>query len=464
MLIPFVVLYLLVTVAIGFWASRRVKNTQDFVVAGRRLPLFMAASVMFATWFGSETILGASSEFVNHGLIGVIEDPFGAALCLFLVGLIYARPLYRMNILTFCDYFRIRYHKSVEVISAAFIVPTYIAWIAAQLLAMAIVLEAISGLDMTTGVLISSGLVMLYTFTGGMWSVSITDFMQTILIIVGMVILTVIMVNRAGGVVTVIEAAPSGFFEFFPERSWDGWVHYVVAWITIGLGAIPQQDIFQRVMAARSERVAVRASYLSAGMYLSIGMLPLLIALCARQLYPDLALEVEGQGILPQMVLQHTGLALQILFFGALLSAIMSTSSGAMLAPASVIGENLVRHLYPKLTDKQLLRIIRFSVLGVGLASIGLALQGGKIYDLVGYAATFSLVSLFVPLTAGLFWKRANTLGALVSAVLGMAVWLVAEILGTETPSIVWGFGASVLGMAASFLRPATPSAVPDRL
>ena len=106
-LLTSIIIYLVITLLIGFWASRKVNNTKDFVVAGRQLPTYMAAAALFATWFGSETIMGASSEFVEHGLIGVIEDPFGAALCLILVGAFYARPLYRMNILTFNDFFKL---------------------------------------------------------------------------------------------------------------------------------------------------------------------------------------------------------------------------------------------------------------------------------------------------------------------------------------------------------------------
>ncbi|MEI2765498.1 MAG: hypothetical protein V9F82_07410 [Dermatophilaceae bacterium] len=154
LLLTFVGLYLAATLAVGWWASRKVKTTADFVIAGKNLPMFMVACALFATWFGSETVMGASSEFAQHGILGVIEDPFGAALCLFLAGLLIARPLYNLKILTFNDFFRLRFNKAAEITSACFMVPSYFSWITAQIIAMAIILQSISGLEKHWGVLI----------------------------------------------------------------------------------------------------------------------------------------------------------------------------------------------------------------------------------------------------------------------------------------------------------------------
>ena len=452
MLLGFILLYLLVTLAIGFWASRRVKSSRDFALAGRRLPLFLAASALFATWFGSETIMGASSEFVKHGLIGVIEDPFGAALCLFLVGALFARPLYRLNILTFNDYFRIRYHPRVELLSAFLIVPSYFGWIAAQLVALAILLQVIAGISLPVGILICTTVVVIYTFVGGMWAVSITDFVQTIIIVVGLLVLTWQLNEAAGGWRQVLSAQPEGFFQFLPDRSAQGWLHYLAAWITIGLGSIPQQDVFQRTMAARNERTAVRASYLGGLLYLTVGLLPLYVGLCSKMVYPELHLLSDGQMILPQMVLQHSGMGMQLLFFGALLSAILSTTSGAILAPATVIGENIIKPYFLNITDRQLLQTMRIAVVGVALFSSVLALYEGNIYDLVATSSSFSLVSLFVPLAAGLYWKPATAYGAMASMLLGIVVWGGCEYIVTQTPSLLYGLFASALGMIVGSL------------
>jgi Na+/proline symporter len=106
LLLTAIILYLALTVAVGAWASSLVKSSNDFVLAGRSLPFFLSASALFATWFGSETMFGASSVFLEEGLQGVIEDPFGGALCLILFGTFYLRPMYRMGVLTIGDVFK----------------------------------------------------------------------------------------------------------------------------------------------------------------------------------------------------------------------------------------------------------------------------------------------------------------------------------------------------------------------
>ena len=215
-------------------------------------------------------------------------------------------------------------------------------------------------------------------------------------------------------------------------------------------------------MAAKSERTAVSACYTSSAMYLSIAFLPLIICYCGRILYPDL-LEKDPQMMIPAMVLQHSGIGMQILFFGALLSAILSTCSGAMLAPATVMGENLIRPLFKTMTDAQLLRIMRWSVVGVAVVTGGMAMMRNNIYELVGESSALSLVSLFCPLIAGLYWRRASATGAIVSMIGGMAVWLAALWLLPEEPEesaalwmhippMLYGFAAGIVGMLAGSL------------
>jgi len=447
MLLGFIGIYLAITLLIGWWASTKVKNTKDFVIAGRNLPMIIAASALFATWFGSETIMGASSEFVEHGLLGVIEDPFGAALCLILVGAFFARPLYKLDILTFNDFFKLRFSRRIEVISAIFMVPSYFGWIAAQLVAMAIILKTLAGLPLFMGILLCTLVVVIYTYIGGMWAVSITDSIQTVMILGGLLYLAAIMLGEVGGFGKMVESTPEGFFRFLPKADFHHIVEYIAAWITIGLGSIPQQDVFQRVMSARSAKTAVQASYLSGFMYLTIGLIPLIIGLCGRILYPDVQ-DGDTQMVIPMMVLEHGTMLLQILFFGALLSAILSTTSGAMLAPATVIGENLIRPWVKNIADKQLLMLMRLSVVFVALCSAAMAVYEGNIYDLVGQSSALSLVSLFVPLTAGLYWKRASDAGALSSITLGMAVWIYFEFVRpSDIPSLILGGLASLFAM-----------------
>jgi len=442
--------YLLANLGIGLWASRRISTTQDFVLAGRRLPLVLAASATFATWFGSETIMGAPTEFVENGILGVIEDPFGASLCLLLVGLFFARRFYKMNIITFCDFFRLRYGRYAELLSALLIIPSYFSWIAAQLLAMGIVLKVVLGWPLITCILGSSVIVIFYTIWGGMWSISITDFVQTVMIIVGLIIVAAVLYEKVGGFTPLIEAAPKGFFKFYPDFTFKASVEYFAAWITIGLGSIPQQDVFQRVMSAKSANVSVKATLLSSLMYLTVALLPLFIGLCGHHLYPETG--KDGQLIIPNMVLRHMSLPLQIVFFGALVSASLSTTSSAIMAPAAVLGENIFKFFNPALTDQQLLRIIRWGIVIITGICIFMAVRGDSIFELVAESSAFSLVSLFVPLAAGLYWKVTNELGCIISMLAGLVAWLFCAYIETAYPPMIYGLLASLAGMIAGIL------------
>ncbi|MGB3616729.1 MAG: sodium:solute symporter family protein, partial [Catalinimonas sp.] len=448
MLLTAVLTYLGGTLLIGALTSRFVHNAEDFALAGRRLPLLLAASALFATWFGAETVLGASSEFVAHGLLGVIEDPFGASLCLLLVGAFFARPLYRMRLLTFGDFYRRQYGRRVEVVASLLLIPSYFGWIAAQLVATGVLFQTLAGVPLWGGVMIGAGAVLIYTYLGGMWAISITDFLQTCVIMGGLLWLAVDLTGRAGGVAPLLEGVPDGFFRFLPERSWDGWLAYVAAWITIGLGSIPQQDVFQRTMAARSERTAVRAAYLGGGLYLTVAALPLFIALTARVLRPDLLAE-DPQGLLPRLVLAEAPLPLQMAFFGALLSAILSTTSGAVLAPATILAENLLRPMFHP-DERQFLRLMRGCVVLITVVTAVLANLRADIYELVGESSAFSLVSLFVPLVAGLYGPRPRPTGALLSMLAGIGVWglmTYGPLPHGRVPELMWGLGASALGL-----------------
>ncbi len=143
-LVVFVVFYLLVSIAIGLIAATRVHNSRDFAVAGRHLPLPIVTATVFATWFGAETVLGISATFVKDGLGAVVADPFGSSLCLIIAGLFFASRLYRMNLLTIGDYYRVRYNRGVEVLCTLAIVASYLGWVAAQIKALGLVFNVIT--------------------------------------------------------------------------------------------------------------------------------------------------------------------------------------------------------------------------------------------------------------------------------------------------------------------------------
>ncbi|MFN3839962.1 MAG: sodium:solute symporter family protein [Cyclobacteriaceae bacterium] len=437
MLLFSVILYLALTVLVGIWAASRVRNTGDFMLAGRSLPIVLSTAALFATWFGSETVFGASSEFLKGGLFAVIEDPFGAALCLVLFGFFFARKLYSMNLLTLADFFKVRFGRKTELIASIFMVPSYFGYTAGQLVALGLILNVVAGLPVWQGVVLSSAVVTIYTFVGGMWAISITDFIQSVVIVLGLVILAVVLAGKAGGAMTVLSEVPEENFKFLPDVNPTAILAYVGAWSVLGLGSIPSQDVFQRAMSSGSAAIAVRSCYYAAVLYLTVAMLPLFISLCVKHLYPE-QINQDTQLTLPSMVLTHTAMPVQILFFGSLLSAILSTTSSSILAPASIFSENIIRPLMTKSpTDKQLLLITRISVLLISTGATVLACLKSNIYELVGGSSIFSLVSLFVPMVLGMYWKGASSKGVMLSMATGMAAWFYFEIFPISIPALI---------------------------
>ena len=201
MLLGLVAIYLLASIVIGLLSARKVHSAKDYITAGRNLPLPMVLAMVFATWFGAETVLGISATFLESGFRGLISDPLGASICLVIFGLIFARPLYRMNLLTLGDFFRIRYNKQTEMILSLCIVISYLGWVAAQVTALGLVFNVLSYdvLTQTQGMLIGAAVVLLYTLFGGMWSVAITTFVQMIVIVIGLLAVSWMAGDMAGG-------------------------------------------------------------------------------------------------------------------------------------------------------------------------------------------------------------------------------------------------------------------------
>src|SRR3989440_9397518 len=226
MLIAFVVLYLLVTIAIGLWAAMRVKNSKDYVLAGRSLPLYMNTATVFATWFGAESVLSVSVEFSKSGLGGIIADPFGSSMCLVIVALFFARAFYRMDLLTIGDFYRKRYGKTMELGTSVIIAISYLGWTAAQLTALGLVFSTLTNgaVSLSTGIVISGRVVLAYTIWGGMWSVAMTDLFQSVMILAGLLIVAWVVGDMAGGPANVIRnAAGTGKFQVWPTGGTEEW-------------------------------------------------------------------------------------------------------------------------------------------------------------------------------------------------------------------------------------------------
>ena len=466
MLIASVVLYLLITIGIGLFAAKYVSNSKDYLVAGRKLPLYITTATVFATWFGAETVLSVSATFARDGLGGVIADPFGSSFCLVFVALFFARAFYRMDLLTIGDFYHKRYNKTVEVTTSVAIAISYLGWTAAQLTALGLTFSVLSGgsISLETGIYISAAIVLGYTIWGGMWSVALTDLFQSVVILIGLTAVAWLVSDMAGGTGKVIAAAhEAGKFEFFPKANLKDWLWFLAAWMTLSIGSIPQQDVFQRVTSAKDEKTSIRGCLLGAAIYFTFAFVPIFIAYAALVIDPGYAKLFanedarEIQRILPELILERTPLWAQVFFFGALLSAILSTASGALMAPTALVTENIVRPFAPKLNDKQFLLLLRVVLVAFTLAALIFGLNSkSTMYEMVQNAYKVTLVSCIVPLTAGIYWQRANTTGAVISVVFGLFSWGVAEIFAanaTVPPALV-GLAFSALGMLLGSLLP----------
>lgn len=468
MLITFVVLYLLASVAIGLYAAKRVNNTADYAVAGRSLALPVVIATTFATWFGSETVLGVSARFVSGGLGAVVEDPFGASLCLVFVGLFFAYKLYQKNLITLGDYYRQRYGRSIEIICSVMIIFSYLGWVAAQITALGLVFSLLSqgAISIPVGMLIGTSVVLVYTLFGGMWSVALTDFVQMIVIGLGLIAIAWFAADLAGGAGRVIAyAAREGKFQFFPTGGTKQWIFFFAAAITMMLGSIPQQDVFQRVMSSNSAQTAVRGPIIGGTLYFLFALIPMFAVTCAVMVMGPEAqalLKDDPQKVLPTLVMQHMPVPLQVAFFGALLSAIMSTASATLLAPSTAFVENILRNIKPGMSDRDTLKAMRVSVLILAciVLSYAITMQGTSIYELVSGAYQVPLVGAFVPLAFGLYWKRATTQGALASVVLGLGTWLIFLV----TPELSEAFPQQLAGLLAALAGMIAGSLVPQRV
>ena len=466
MLIASVLAYFAVTIAIGLWAAQRVHNSKDYLVAGRSLPLYMNMATVFATWFGAETVLSVSATFSRDGLGGIVADPFGASFCLFFIALFFARAFYRLDLLTIGDFYHKRYSKSVEVITSVAITASYLGWTSAQLTALGLVFSVLSdgAISINTGILIGATIVLVYTIWGGMWSVALTDLFQTVVILIGLTAVAVLVGGMAGGAQKVIGAAyEAGKFQFWPKGGTKEWLAFAAAWMTLAIGSIPQQDVFQRVTSAKDESTAVHGAFLGGVAYLGFAFVPMFIAYSALVIDPGFGAlfasedEREIQRILPNLILERTPMWAQVLFFGALLSAILSTASGALIAPTALFTENVVRPFAPRLGDRQFLLLLRVVLVAFTLAALLFALNStSTVYEMVQNAYKVTLVSCVVPLVAGIYWKRATVPGAMMSVIFGLLSWGIAEAVAPEAavPPQFVGLGFSILGMVLGSLVP----------
>lgn len=445
------IVYLAGMLAIGAWASRRIQSESDYLIAGRKLgPLLVAFSV-FATWFGAETIIGASGSIYTDGLAGGSADPFGYGLSLVGAGAIFAVPLWRRGLTTYADLFKQRYSTGVERAMAIIYVPSSVIWAAAQVRAFGQIVGVAGGFDLDLAIAGSAVFVIAYTLMGGLLADAITDLVQGLALVVGLVLIFIAVMTDAGGFSAGLALVDADRFNPFSAGG-RSVMEVMEEWAVPIFGSMLAAEVLQRAIAARSPGVARWGTLGGAGLYITVGLIPVYLGLVGPALAPDLA---DAEQIVPTLAMRHLGVVAYVIFTGALASIILSTVDSALLAAGGMVSHNIVAPMLPRLDDRGKLLTARLSVLVFGIAATVLAIGAETLYELVLLASAFGSAGVFVVSCFALFTKIGGPASAYTSLVAGLAVWAYGDfVAGWQAP-----FLAAVAASVVGYLLPIRPAA-----
>jgi Na+/proline symporter len=443
-----VLCYVLFQFAIGARVARRIFTERDYINAGRKIGIVIAAFSVFATWFGAEVIVGAAGSVYAEGLSGATIDPFGYAAALVIVGLTVAVPLWNRGYVTFADFFRDRYSQGVERLAVLLILPGPLIWGAAQIRAFGQVMGSVAEVPLVTGIVIATVIVVAYTVLGGLMADALTDFIQAIAVILGLIILSIIVIGEVGGFSAGLAHVEPQRLAYFGVDD-RGILERVEEWAIPIFGTMVSVELIARVLGTNSARTARNACVLGGVLYLCVGLMPLYMGLVGPSLLPGLD---EPERIIPTLAEKFLPTFFFVIFVGALISAILSTVDSALLSGGSIISHNLLVPMRPDLSEAARVRCARGSVIVLGLIAFAIALRSTTIRDLVETASAIGSSGLIVVALFGLFTRFGGPAAAACALVTGAVVWIVASILEfTSVPYVFAVAMAAVAYIAASF-------------
>jgi SSS family transporter len=390
---------------------------------------------------------------------GRIEDPWGGALALFLIGFFFARLFRRLRIITVVDFMEQRYGKTAGIAITITTLFSNIMWAASMLVAFGTIFQALTSIPLETGILIGAFVIILYTMIGGMWAVALTDFVQLTIIMVGLLVLFVVVLVDAGGWGQIYPQIDEHTFRMVPfDNTLDQWLNYLRAWTIIGIVDISAQTLFQRVAAAKSERVAQNSFYIGGFGYLFFGMIAVFLGIIGSVTMPELT---NSETIVPELAKAHLHPVAIAIFVGAVLAAIMSTGDSVLLASASIIAKNVLPWVKRDPSEHLSMLVARWSIPATGLIAIFIAMKIQVVFDLMVDANILGLAAIIVPFVLGVWWTKANRTGALSAMAAGIFVWLIALWLRPEWPADFIGLAACLITMLV--VTPLTQSIDPPR-
>ncbi len=425
--------YLLVQFGIGAWASRRIRTEADYLIAGRRLGYWLMTFSIFATWFGAETVIGSAGVVYTEGVSIASAEPFGYGLCLILMGLLFAVPLWKRKLTTLADLFRDRFSTDVERIAAVILIPGSILWAAAQIRAFGQVVSSASGtLDVDLAIALAAGITILYTAFGGLLADAVTDLVQGVMLMVGIAIVFVAVIVQLGGIsaMTDVLSDPTRVH----LRPSGSWLAVAEAWAIPVCGSLVTTEIVGRIVGARSAAVARTSSLMAGGMYIVIGAMPVMLGLVGARVITGLA---DPEQLLPALAQQMLPGVLYAVFAGGLISAILSTVDSTLLVSSGILSHNL---LIPWLgvTDEAVkVRMARLGVMAFGVIAYVLAINARGVFALVEQASAFGSAGTLITVSFGLFTRFGGPRAAGATLVVSVASYLIGVISDANYPFLL---------------------------
>jgi len=436
--------YVLIQVGIGWWVSRRIETEKDYLLAGRNLGYALGTFTIFATWFGAESVIGSSGAIYTGGLAGGSADPFGFGLCLVLMGLVFAVPLWKRKMTTLADLFRQRYSSGVEKIAVFMMIPSTVLWAAAQIRAFGQVLTASSTIELEIAIAIAATIVIAYTIMGGLLAVAYTDIIQGLVLIVGLISLLFLVLFNTPDLASVLSSIDPDRLTL-KQPPGTPLLERIDIWVIPLCGSVVAHELVARVIATRSPKVAKRSSIAAGSMYLSIGMIPAFIGLVGLHLVPGLE---DSEQIVPIMAQTYMPTVLYVIFAGALVSAILSTVDSALLVASSLISHNIIVKSSPDMSEANKIKWARIFVAVFGVIAWFFATNAEGVYNLVVDAAAFGTAGIFTIVVFGLFTKIGGKIAAASTLLTTMFVWLTA----TYVFDLPWAFLLSLICAISAYL------------
>lgn len=442
--------YMALMVAIGFYANYRQENLEDYYVAGRRLGPFSIACLWMASWVGGASIVGSSARAHEIG-VSAIWYVLALAIGCLLFGLIAAARIKKLsdehNHLTYPDFMEQRYDSRTRIVATITTSAAYIAYAAAQMVAIAAILSVLIGWDYSQSLLLGSVIVISYTAFGGYLAVTYTDWVQVVLLFIGIVIIGMpIAISEAGGFSDLQQVLPAGHFDI---GAW-GWAKIIPLVFSIVLSFFVAMDSFTRCFAARDPKAASRGALLAVLLILPIAVASTWLGLASAALLPDVE---SSNGILTIFVMEYFPTGLKGLMLVGIMAAVMSSADICILtASANLTRDIYQRYFDPQISKKLMLRLGMWASLATGLLATLLAWKMQNIIDILLLAFTITSAALFAPTIAALILKKTDSAAAFWSIMLSLSTVLAWKVAASFDAGGVFAIDPLWPGLAVSFL------------